>query len=220
MLKAEVLIPEIWPADPLQETEMILTVIETEATSAERVSDLQVEMLKPGNLLIEDKQLLQQIETVREEMLILHLPEEEPAEPILQAQPIEVALNTAIRSIRTNREILRKLAIPVPPVEIQVVLFNRGITVAIAKELVIKDQLQHKTDRTIKDQVVPELRADSIASQRRAILVRPIPTEAQVLLPGLILHQQDLSPLALILHQIEAEAIRQPEVAVAKVLEV
>jgi len=212
-LKAEVLIPEIWLAEHRPATEAILTAIETEVILAEQVNKPVAEMDRAHNLQpAEDNQLMRLlIETATEEMLIPFQLEEEPAEPILLAQPTEVDLSTAIRNIRIAREILSKPDTLVLPAEAQVVQFN--LTQVIDHD--IKDLRQHKADQTIKDQLL--LRADNIASLHKPILVLLTLTEVQALQADPILHQQTLTLAAPTLLQAEAVAILQAEVQVPEV---
>lgn len=226
LLKVAPPIPEIWPVEHQQEIEAISIATETEAILVERANRLVAEIHKVLNqLLTEDNQPQQLlIETVQEEMLLqMQLQQgEEPAEPILQAQPTEADLNTAIRNIKTAREILRKPDILVLT-EVIPVVQHKVAEIILQDNLTIKDLLQPlatlKTDRVIRDPTPHKVRAGNTVSQHKLTLV--LLTQTETLVPPIvhILLLPDLILPAPILLQAEAIVIRQAEVVVQEVPE-
>lgn len=210
--KPEALIPEIWQVELQVVIEVILIAIETEVISADQVSQLTAEMRRQGNRLAEDNQALhqqQQIEIAPEEMLLLLRPEEELAEPMLQTMATVVALNTAIRNIKTASKIRRRLVILVLPVEIPEVLLKPGLQLT---DLTIKDLPVRRAEPNHEEQ--PPLRAVSITNLLKPILVRPLIPEAQAPLTA-TLRQQDLIHPDLIQLQAAAIATHQAEATAA-----
>lgn len=178
LLKVGVLIPEIWPVEHRLETEAISIATETEAILAEQANKPAAEIHKVHNRLpVEDNQLLLLLtETAPEEMLLqMQLQQgEEAAEPILQTHPTEVDLNTAIKNIRTAKEILSKPDILVLTEAISVAQ-HKAAEVILQDNRTIKDLLQPivivKTDRVIRDPTLHIVRADNTVSQHKLTLV-------------------------------------------------
>lgn len=209
--KPEEPIQEIWPVEHQAEIEVILTAIGTEAILAEVVSQQAVEMHKQDNRRpTEGNRPLQlPIEIAPVELLLPVRPEEEPAEPILQAVVTPVALSTAIKNIKTASAIRKKLVIPVLLAEIPEVPLKPELLQA---DLTIKDLPVLKVPVNRVEQALP--RADSITSLHKPIpVLQPIP-EARAP-QAATLHQQDLIHPDLILLQAVATATLQPEVAAA-----